>query len=183
MWAAENETSGARLGDRIRLARSFFARRFGLLFRHRLEEGEGLWIEPCRSIHTFGMRYAIDAIFLDREGRVVAVVEELRPWRATRVYFDARAVLELPAGTARRSGTRAGDRIRLHRISGNATSHTSRPDTRAPGSTTASGPTSAFASTRAPGPIQAGACKRAPSSTTASGATYTPSIASKPGSR
>jgi len=115
---AENETSGSRLGERIECARSFLARLRGLLFRPPLAEGEGLWIEPCRSIHTMGMRYAIDAIFLDAEMRVVAIAERLRPWRATRIQPRARAVLELPAGTVERSGTRVGDRLRLHPTSG-----------------------------------------------------------------
>lgn len=118
MLIAENETSGARLGERIACARSFFSRLRGLLFRPPLREGEGLWIDPCRSIHTVGMRTAIDAVFLDAEMRVVALAERLRPWRATRFHPRARSVLELPAGTVERTGTRRGDRIRLHPTSG-----------------------------------------------------------------
>ena len=83
----------------------------GLLGRSRLDEGEGLWLEPASSIHTWFMRFPIDAVFLDSDRVVVKVVAELRPWRASS-RRRARAVLELPAGEAARRGLSPGTALR-----------------------------------------------------------------------
>ena len=86
-------------------------RRFkGLIGRRRLEPGHGLMLRPAKSIHTCFMRFEIDAVFLDRGMRVVAVRERVRPWRATAAP-GAHAVLELPAGDARRRGVAVGQRL------------------------------------------------------------------------
>jgi uncharacterized membrane protein (UPF0127 family) len=88
-------------------------RRFrGLMGRRRLEPGHGLMLRPTNSIHTCFMRFDIDAVFLDREMHVVAVRERVRPWRAAAAR-GARAVLELPAGDARRRGVEAGHRLEI----------------------------------------------------------------------
>jgi uncharacterized protein len=108
-----NEQTGALLGDGIDEARSLWQRMRGLLGRRGLERGEGLWIEPCSSIHMFFMRFAIDAIFTDRDGKVVRAVSRLEPWRVAVGGRGARAVLELPAGTIERSATRVGDVLRI----------------------------------------------------------------------
>jgi uncharacterized protein len=104
-----NPRTGCVLADRVERARSPLARLRGLLGRSSLDEGEGLLIEPCNAIHTFFMRFAIDAVFLSRDLRVVRAIPELRPWRATRFHSRARLVVELPPGTVRRTGTREGD--------------------------------------------------------------------------
>ena len=67
--------------------------------RSDLAPGAGLWIEPCNSIHMFFMRFAIDVLFLDREGRVKRVLLKLRPWRVSPIVFGARTTVELRAGT------------------------------------------------------------------------------------
>lgn len=72
-------------------------------------EGQGLWIVPSEGIHTFGMRFPIDAAYLDAKGKVLRVYHGLRPWRLAAVTLRARSVLELPAGTLERTGTEAGD--------------------------------------------------------------------------
>jgi uncharacterized membrane protein (UPF0127 family) len=87
------------------------ARLRGLLRRAALPEGEALAIEPCTSIHTFFMRFAIDVAFLSREGRVVRAISDLNPWRATRIHASAALAVELPAGTLRRTGTIEGDAL------------------------------------------------------------------------
>ena len=71
----------------------------GLMGRSNLASGEGLWIEPCNSIHMFFMLFAIDVLFLDRDGKVKRVLLRLRPWRVSPIVFGARTVVELPAGT------------------------------------------------------------------------------------
>ena len=88
------------------------ARTVGLLGTAVLASGEGLWIEGAPSIHMFFMRYAIDAVFVDRGGRVTKVVPNLRPWRVVWWARGARDCLELPVGTAESSGTTKGDTLR-----------------------------------------------------------------------
>ena len=104
-----NRTRGAVLALRVEHAEGVLERMRGLLGRASLEEGEALSIAPCASIHTFFMRFPIDAVFLDRRGRVVRALSDLRPWRATRFHLRAARAVELPAGTLARTGTREGD--------------------------------------------------------------------------
>lgn len=94
---------------RVERASSLGERLRGLLGRDSLAEGAALSIEPCTSIHTFFMRFAIDVLFLDRGGRVVRAISTMKPWRLTRVYPAAALVVELPAGTLRRTATAEGD--------------------------------------------------------------------------
>ena len=108
---AINQTRGKLLASEVDVAKRAFARLKGLLGRRELPMGQGLLIDPCNSIHTFFMAFPIDALFLDPTGKVVKVAAAIPPWRATRVYFDARSVLELPAGVAFASGTQAGDQL------------------------------------------------------------------------
>jgi uncharacterized membrane protein (UPF0127 family) len=89
----------------------------GLMGRRALPADGGLLIKPAPSIHTFFMRFAIDAVFLDRELRVVGIEPGLRPWRIAG-RRGARAVLELPAGSAARRGMRAGELLRIARAGG-----------------------------------------------------------------
>jgi uncharacterized membrane protein (UPF0127 family) len=89
------------------LAETALARCRGLLGRSGLLSGEGMLLRPASSIHTAFMRFPIDAVFLDRADRVLKVSSDLRPWR-TSGCRGARAVLELPAGEARRRGLRPG---------------------------------------------------------------------------
>jgi hypothetical protein len=97
------------------IADSYWSRFWGLMGRRTLGEGEGLLIEPCSSIHTMFMRFAIDVIFLDEERRVVKIAT-VRPFRAA-VGRGSRCVLEVPAGTAERSGLKVGDALTLAPLS------------------------------------------------------------------
>lgn len=103
---------GPLLGDRIVRADNPLTRIVGLLGRRSLAPGEGIWFEPASSIHTAFMRFAIDVIFLDREGVVLRCVPVMRPFRVA-VQRGARAAVELPAGTIERCGVSAGDRLRM----------------------------------------------------------------------
>ncbi len=89
-----------------------FARMRGLLGRRSLPSGEGILLRPAASIHTFFLRFSIDAVFLDDELRVVSIASDLRPWRAAGKR-GASAVLELPAGECARRGLSLGDQIRF----------------------------------------------------------------------
>ena len=106
-----NRTRGAVLALRVERAERVLDRLRGLLGRASLEEGEALAIAPCASIHTFFMKFPIDAVFLDRRGRVVRAVPDLTPWRATRFHLRADLAVELPAGTLARTGTREVDEL------------------------------------------------------------------------
>ncbi len=106
-----NTTRNTLLADEAEAADSFMTRFKGLMGVTGFPMGRGLHIVPCTSIHTFFMKIAIDAVFLDRDGVVVEVYHALKPWRMSRFHPSARSVLELPAGTALSSGTAAGDRV------------------------------------------------------------------------
>lgn len=108
-----NLTRDKLLADRADEAKSFTTRFIGLMGRTELPFGSGLHIVPCNGIHTFFMRIAIDALFLDRSLKVVKQFSALPPWRATNVYFNAHSVLELPSGTITASGTCEGDLLEL----------------------------------------------------------------------
>ena len=82
----------------------------GLLGRRELAGDEGILIRPCNSIHMFFMRFAIDAIFLDRKGVVVKVAANVRPWRMAYAR-RAHAVIEIAAGEAERRGVNTGDLV------------------------------------------------------------------------
>lgn len=85
----------------------------GLLGRNSLDDGEGLLIRPCKGIHTFGMRFPIDAVFLNRDKRVVAAICNIMPNRMTRMYLGASSVIELPAGTIDKTATLPGDQLEI----------------------------------------------------------------------
>ena len=101
------DSGGDVVCERCFVAETAFARLRGLLGRSGLSSGEGMLLRPASSIHTGFMRFAIDAVFLDRENRVLKVAAELSPWRMA-ACKGARAVLELPAGEAQRRGLRPG---------------------------------------------------------------------------
>ena len=110
---AVNLTNRKELASDLVVARSLLSRIRGLLGRSSLPQGEALLIKPCMGIHTFGMRFAIDAVFLDRTNRVVAVAENLLPNHMTRLYFKAASVIELPAGTIGATGIHLHDEIEI----------------------------------------------------------------------
>ena len=83
----------------------------GLLGRSGLAAGTGLWIVPCHSIHMWFMRFAIDAVFLARDGRVVALRPGLQPGQVVWPVRGAHSVVELPAGTLADAGLAVGDRL------------------------------------------------------------------------
>src|SRR4051812_49535698 len=82
----------------------------GLLGRGSLPSGEGIMLKPASSVHMAFMRFAIDAVFLDRDMRVVKIASDLRPWRMAAAR-GAKSVLEIAAGEAARRGLSEGDRL------------------------------------------------------------------------
>ena len=84
----------------------------GLLGRKGLEPGEGLYIAPCNSIHSFFMAFPFDAVFVDRDWRVVHLMRAMRPFRLSPIVWRSHGVVELAAGTIGASGTEIGDVLR-----------------------------------------------------------------------
>lgn len=101
---------GAMVCERCVLADTALARMRGLLGRRELPSGEGILLRPASSVHMAFMRFPIDAVFLDRDLRVLKVASDLQPWRAAGSR-GAKAVLEIPAGEAERRGLTVGDRL------------------------------------------------------------------------
>jgi uncharacterized membrane protein (UPF0127 family) len=104
-----NRTKGKVLADRAERAETFLRRLLGLLGRRPPAEGEGLWISPCRGVHSFGMRHTIDVLFLDGGGKVIGAIPGFPPMRLSRFYPGANGALELPHGVLRRTDTACGD--------------------------------------------------------------------------
>jgi len=85
-------------------------RNTGLLRHKSLPRGEALFITPCEGVHTVGMKFPIDVLFLSRQRTVVKITEAMKPWRIS-LCLRAHSVLELPAGMAAETGTLPGDQL------------------------------------------------------------------------
>jgi uncharacterized protein len=109
-----NQTKGQVLADRADIADTSAKRRTGLLKHSGLEAGEGLWIAPCEGVHTFGMKFPIDVLFLNKKKKILKARPDMVK---SRIAFSLRAhsVLELPAGTLARTGTAAGDQLEFEK--------------------------------------------------------------------
>jgi uncharacterized protein len=105
-----NETRNTILATAADIADTSAKRRTGLLRHERLEPGQGLWITPCESVHTFFMKFAIDLVYLDKNKKVRKVRHRVPPWRLS-ACLAAHSVLELPAGAAAASSTQTGDQL------------------------------------------------------------------------
>jgi len=113
MGAVLLRQDGSPVCERCLLAETPLTRLKGLLGRRGLEQGEGLLLRPASSIHTFFMRFPIDAVWVDRDLNVLDVSHEVAPWR-TAACKGAKGVVEMAAGEARRVGLTAGDNLTLH---------------------------------------------------------------------
>jgi uncharacterized membrane protein (UPF0127 family) len=109
-----NQTKGQVLADRADIADTSAKRRTGLLKHTGLKPGEGLWIAPCEGVHTFGMKFPIDVLFLSKKKQVLKARPDMVKGR---IAFSLRAysVLELPAGTLAQTGTVAGDQLEFEK--------------------------------------------------------------------
>ena len=107
-----NARSDEAIASDVKLALSRADRRQGLLGKDCLDVSAALVLSPCWSIHTMFMRFRIDVVFVDRDGRAVRIVRELAPWRMA-VAPRAHAAIELPAGSLRARDVRVGDEFYL----------------------------------------------------------------------
>lgn len=110
---AINIRNGRQLADNVTVADNLFTRMKGLLGKNEMMQGEALWIKPCTSVHTFGMKFPIDVIFLNRKNMAAALIRNMQRNRLTRLYLSAVSTLELPAGTIEKTDTRVGDEIEI----------------------------------------------------------------------
>jgi uncharacterized membrane protein (UPF0127 family) len=108
-----NRTRERFVATNVAVANSYFRRLVGLLGKTKrwARAGQGLWIVPSHGVHTIGMLFPIDLIFLDREMNVVHLEEHVKPFRISRVSLRSHSVLELPAHTVFRTGTCVGDQF------------------------------------------------------------------------
>jgi uncharacterized membrane protein (UPF0127 family) len=112
---AFNRTRQAHLATALAVANTHWRRLRGLLSLngHDFPNGSGLWIVPCCGVHTLGMAFPIDVLYLDRGLKVVGIQSDVRPWRFTPVLMRASSVLELPCGKAAETNTAMGDTIEI----------------------------------------------------------------------
>jgi uncharacterized membrane protein (UPF0127 family) len=110
---AFNRTRTTYLATDLMIARTHWTRFRGLMATEcsKFPRGQGLWINPSHGVHTFAMRFPIDAVYLDRERIVIHIEESLKPWRLAAVRAQATSVLELPTGTVSESLTVVGDQV------------------------------------------------------------------------
>jgi uncharacterized membrane protein (UPF0127 family) len=112
---AFNRTRQAYLATSLAVADTHWTRFRGLLGLDKgdFRNGSGLWIVPCHGVHTLGMGFAIDVVYLDHALNVVHIQSELRPWRFAPMRMQAASVLELPSCIAAETRTEVGDKIEI----------------------------------------------------------------------
>jgi hypothetical protein len=99
------------LAEKTIFAKTFLERLKGLMFITNMEDNTALVLEPCNSIHTFFMRFPIDVIFTSKEGRVLHVIEGMKPFKISKIVKGARYAIEMPSGAAK--GVKSGQCIKF----------------------------------------------------------------------
>jgi uncharacterized protein len=115
MILVRNQTRETVLADSADVADTSAKRRNGLLKHTGLAAGQGLWIVPCESVHTFFMKFPIDLVYMDKSRKVRKVRHAVPAWRLSACLM-AHSVLELPAGTVERTQTRPGDQLVIEKL-------------------------------------------------------------------
>lgn len=110
----KNANRGSLVATNADIADTSQKRRTGLLKHNNLAAGEGLWIVPCEAVHTFGMNFPIDVLYLSKQKKVLKIRENMKKSRMS-ICLRAHSVLELPAGRAAETGTVAGDQLEFTR--------------------------------------------------------------------
>lgn len=108
-----NKTNNLVLADKAEIAKAFLKRLIGLLNHDSLNEGEALILLPSNSIHSFFMRFTIDALFLDKNKKIVGILPSFKPFRISPVYFNSILVIELPDGIIEKTQTKLGDVLEI----------------------------------------------------------------------
>lgn len=108
---AINKTKANTIATRIKLANNIISRMVGLLLDSHLPEDSGILIVPGKQIHSFFMRFIFDAVFIDKEGNVIHLIERMHPWKCSKLMLKSKQVLELSAGTIEKANIELGDVI------------------------------------------------------------------------
>jgi uncharacterized protein len=108
-----NLTKQTWLATKVRKADNFLTRLIGLLKRTHLGPEEALWLMPSKGIHTIGMKFPIDVVFLNKDYQVLGLMSGLVPYRVSAVHLRGYSVLELPNGTIKKSRTEIGDKLEI----------------------------------------------------------------------
>lgn len=113
-----NSNKAQLLASDLEVAETSWDRMRGLLGRKADEFtfGKGLWIAPSQGVHTIGMSFPIDVIYLDAKNRVVHLCHNLAPNRIAALKAKARSVIELPAGVLAQTHTSVGDILEISEI-------------------------------------------------------------------
>ena len=108
-----NLTKKTWLATKVRVADNFLTRLVGLLKRSHLGPEESLWLMPSKGIHTIGMKFPIDVVFLSKDFHVLGLVSGMLPNRISALHFRGFSVVELPSGTIKKSQTEIGDQFEI----------------------------------------------------------------------
>ncbi len=109
-----NVTKNKVVVENLQMATNPWTRFWGLMGKPGMPEGvDGLWIEPCADIHSFFLRFEFDAVFLNKEGEVLHLMERMKPWRISKFVKGGRVVLEMDGGQIARLGIQLGDILQI----------------------------------------------------------------------
>lgn len=106
--------NGKVICEKVEVANTFVKRFMGLMYRKSLGEDEGLLLEPCNQIHTFGMKFVIDTITISSDNRIRHMDEKVEPGKVRPMVKDGKKVLELTSGTIEKYGLELGDIVEFH---------------------------------------------------------------------
>ena len=110
---AFNQTRNRIIAEFLAIADTFWSSLLGLMGKPDLPQGSGLLLIPCQSVHTIGMRFPIDVVFMNKQGTIIHLIKNMKPWRVSKHMIKARCVLELSAGTISATGTMLGDVVEI----------------------------------------------------------------------
>ena len=127
-----NKTKETFLAFRVTVADSIVGRLIGLLGKRSLNPDSGVWIVPANAIHTVGMLFTFDLVFVDKDLKVVGLRELIRPFRVTRPNFRAESVIELPAHSIFKSRTEVGDQLVIERYEARKPARSESPEAALP---------------------------------------------------
>lgn len=108
-----NQNNGQVVAESISIADTFLKRLKGLMFTKKLPSDCALYLKPCNGIHTFFMRYSIDVLHLDSECRIVAIEENLKPWKLGKIHSFTTQIIELSSGVICKTNLKIGNRLEI----------------------------------------------------------------------
>lgn len=109
-----NVDNGHVIAEQLRIADRFWSRFKGLMLTKTFPSCDGLMIQPCQSIHTFFMRYAIDVIYLDQHNEIIDIHYHIKPGQIGKSIRGVKSVVELPIGTLEKTNTKTGQTVQVN---------------------------------------------------------------------